>query len=476
MGDFLHGVRTLERETGPRPIQQQPVAVAGLIGTAPIGPVNKLTIVSNDIQAAQFGSKDLPGFTIPQALDAIFDHGAGRVLVINVLDPENEDHIESVTNENVVFHAVTGRATLGNTAIFDLVLTDGAEATYVLDEDYAIIDPGEGIIQALPGGDIAFGSTKKATYNHLDPTNVLAADIIGGVDIAGQRSGIQAMQDAMALFRYKPKILLAPGFSTQNSVRAELDIMAKKLRGFSVVSAPIGTTPQQAIEGRGPAGSINFNTSSENQLLTYPYLKAHDAATNTDRLEPYCQRFVGVWLRSIVLRGFHFSPSNQEILGITGSERPISFDPSDTNCEANQLNAAGIITVANRDGMKTWGNRSAAWPSVTHPRNFISVRLTSYVIYDAIEMASLQFSDLPIDDAFIDSVVESCNRYLRGLKKTGAIIGGRVWYDPTKNDPTQIAAGRIKFCYDFMPPTPAELIEYEAVIDINYLATLGQAA
>lgn len=39
--NYLHGVETIEIETGPRPVKAVKSAVIGLIGTAPCGPVNQ---------------------------------------------------------------------------------------------------------------------------------------------------------------------------------------------------------------------------------------------------------------------------------------------------------------------------------------------------------------------------------------------------------------------------------------------------
>ena len=57
--------------------------------------------------AAAFGPQ-LAGFTIPQALNAIYDHGAGTVVVINVLDPAL--HKSPVAGEAVTLDAATGQA------------------------------------------------------------------------------------------------------------------------------------------------------------------------------------------------------------------------------------------------------------------------------------------------------------------------------------------------------------------------------
>ena len=84
--NYLHGIETTEVENGARPVKTVKSAVIGLIGTAPSGPVNEAILCLSETDAACFGTQ-LSGFTIPQALDAIYDHGAGTVIVINVLDP-----------------------------------------------------------------------------------------------------------------------------------------------------------------------------------------------------------------------------------------------------------------------------------------------------------------------------------------------------------------------------------------------------
>ncbi len=72
--NFLHGIETIEIDQGPRPITEVRTAVIGLVGIAPTGPAQQCVLVTNDVQAAQFG-KQIPGFNIPQSLDHIFAQG-----------------------------------------------------------------------------------------------------------------------------------------------------------------------------------------------------------------------------------------------------------------------------------------------------------------------------------------------------------------------------------------------------------------
>ncbi len=115
---FLHGVETIEVQKGSRTIKTVKTAVIGLVGTAPIDDVsdeyktiNTPTLILNEIEAVKYFGKHKPGFTIPQALKAIFDQGAGIVIVINVYDPEKHETPEDVTmgEINGSVDALTGK-------------------------------------------------------------------------------------------------------------------------------------------------------------------------------------------------------------------------------------------------------------------------------------------------------------------------------------------------------------------------------
>ncbi|HJU70384.1 MAG TPA: phage tail sheath subtilisin-like domain-containing protein [Paucimonas sp.] len=469
--NYLHGVETIEVERGPRPVRTVKSAVIGLIGTAPVGAVNVTTLTLSEKDAAVFGPQ-LPGFTIPQALDAIYDHGAGTVIVINVLDPTV--HKTAVADEAIAFDAATDRVQLAHGAVAALVVksTDGA-TTYVAGTDYSA-DLVRGTITRIKGGGIAAGSQGKASYDYADPTKVTAADIIGAVDAAGMRTGLKALKDTYNLFGFFAKILIAPAFCTQSSVATELIAMAGQLGAIAYIDAPIGTTYAQALAGRGPAGTINFNTSSDRVRLCYPHVKVYDPVTNTERLEPLSARAAGLRAKVDLDKGFWWSSSNQELAGVIGVERQLSAMIDDPQSEVNLLNEVGITTVFNSfgSGLRLWGNRSAAWPTVTHMRNFENVRRTGDVINESIRYFSQQYIDMPLSQALIDSLVESVNGYGRKLIGDGALIGFKAWYDPARNEQTELAAGHLLISYKYTPPPPLERLTFETEITSEYLVTL----
>lgn len=470
--NYLHGVETIEIESGVRPVSTVKSAVIGLIGTAPMGEINQATLCLSETDAAAFGSQ-LTGFTIPQALDAIYDHGAGTVIVINVLDPAT--HKTAVTDEVVSFDASTGTAKLAHGAIANLTLKSSDGLTeYTASTDYTV-DTLSGKLTRVKGGAMPASETSfKATYDYADPSKVTAADIIGAIDASGNRTGMKILHDTYNLYGFFAKILIAPAFCTQASVSTELIALAEKLDAIAYIDAPIGTTYAQAIAGRGPSGTINFNTSSDRVRLCYPHVKVYDANTNSERLEPLSARAAGLRAKTDMEKGFWWSSSNQEILGITGLERPLSARIDDPNSEVNLLNEKGITTVFNSygTGLRLWGNRTAAFPTVTHMKNFENVRRTGDVINESIRYYSLQYIDMPISQALIDSLVESVNAYGRKLIGDGALLGFKAWYDPARNEETELAAGHLTISYKYTPPPPMERLSYETEITSDYLVNL----
>jgi phage tail sheath protein FI len=149
---------------------------------------------------------------------------------------------------------------------------------------------------------------------------------------------------------------------------------------------------------------------------------------------------------------------------------------NDPQSEVNLLNEVGITTLFNTfgTGIRTWGNRSAAWPSVTHPKNFINVRRTADILHESVEYSMLQFIDMPINNALIDSITESVNSFIRTMVGRGALLDGKCTYDRNKNPPTEVALGHLVFDIDFMPPTPAERMTFESFINIDLIKQLGQ--
>jgi phage tail sheath protein FI len=469
---YLHGVETVEVTKGPVPVTVVKSAVIALVGSAPDGPVNQLTLVNSAVEAAAFGKK-ISGFTIPHALDAIFKQGAGSVLVVNVVDVDATDNLAQVTNES---QTIANRKVKTAFVPFKdavVVKNSGGTVTYVLDTDYTIDSDGE---VTIINDALTDGTVLKLTYKKFDASTVDEEQLIGEIDgTSGVKTGTKLFLDAFNTFGVNPKIIIAPGFSTLEAIAVEMISIADKYRGIALIDAPLGTTVANAIAGRGPAGDINFYTSSKRAFLLYPHLTAFNEYTGANEQQPYSQFMAGVMAATDNTDGYWFSPSNREIKGIVGTEVVISWAINDETSQANTLNAAGITCYAAGfgTGIRTWGNRSAAYPTSTAPDNFISVRRTADVLHESVELAMLQFIDKPLNQAIIDSIRETVNSFIRTLISRGALIDGLCSFDKAKNPDTELAAGHLTFDLTFMPPTPGERFTFDSFIDITLLKKLA---
>lgn len=480
--NFLHGVETIEVQQGTRPINAVKTAVVGLVGTAPIWgvaaenrTVNRPVLITSPADAARYFGPDVNGYTIPAALKAIFDQGAGIVIAVNVFDPET-DKVPAI--RSTMFRSALGghTALLPDRGVQNLELkSDDGAITYQLNVDYRA-DLAAGKLTRIPTGAIPLDVGLFAHYERPDLTKVTAAEIVGAVAADGTRTGMRALATAGSRFGFTPRLLIAPAYCTQASVAAELEVLAESLRAIALIDAPIGTTVVNAIAGRGPGGSLNFGSSSDRVVLCYPHLRV--VGPTGERLEPYSQRLAGVIASRDMERGYHWSPSNMVIVGVTGIERALTGAVNDPTSEVNLLNEVGITTVFNGfgTGIRSWGNRSAAFPADTGPTNLISVRRTADVVHESIEHAMLQFLDMPINDALVDSISETVNAFLRTLMARGALIDGRCTFDPANNTPVEMAAGRLRFNVAFMPPAPAERISFDSVVDVRMLVGVGTGA
>lgn len=492
---FLHGVSTRYVDTVPRSVTVVPSAIILLVGTAPTykaaspGDLNRPTRVLNDVDdAAAFGAKTA-GFSIPYALDAIRDNGGGTIEVVNVWDPATHNttaeaiaYTFPTTGNNadtIQLQQVTGIApsqtvvadTLaeGLTGAFT-VTNAAADTTYIVDTDYTI-DTTTGELKRVAGGSITSGQEVRATYTYADPSLVDADDIIGAVT-DGDRTGLQAGLDVFSLRGYRPKIIICPGFSELTTVATEMGVLANTLEAYYLLDAAVGITRDEAIAGRaGTAPAANFGTASRRAYLCYP--RVYDSQ---NLLQPFSQYLAGVMARTDAELGYWWSPSNKEIRGITGVEVMLTADFTNTNTDVNALNAAGIITIYNNfgTGFRTWGNRSALFPSDGTPLNFVSVGRTLDIFHESLQRASLPYIDRPINDPLIDAIEATGNGFIREQVVLGALLeGSRLYYDPAKNPVTQLANGKIVFSVVIMAPPPAEHIVYETTLDINLLGNLG---
>ena len=463
---YHHGTETIRIDGGSNPVYTVDGAITAIVGTAPVGAVNELTVCQTKKDFGQFGGElTAQGFTLPDAAHIWTRYGSGVAYVVNVCDPAK--HKTTVSNEVLTVDPVTLTAKTAKPALQSgYTLTDGGN-TLTENTHYTINTlTGEITYKTKP-------TSPKISYTYTDPTKVTAADIIGAyIAATGKRTGLELLTEGFNRQGADAKIIIAPDFDRYANVRAAMEVIAGKLKAIAYVAAPQGTNLSKALEGRGPLGTINFQTSSDRCQLFYPHV------VGLLGLENLAAHAAGLRMKTDVEQGYWFSISNRELLGVTGVEIGLTARADDPQSETNRLNEKGITTVFNSygTGYRMWGNRLACFPTTSHIKNFEVAQRTGDIIDESIRRLELQYVDKPIDaddpNALIDSLLESVRTYMSTLK---SIVGFSVDLDYEYDLVDAFSKGQVPIVYDYTPKLPAERITNTSVMTRKYLVNLLSA-
>lgn len=288
-----------------------------------------------------------------------------------------------------------------------------------------------------------------------DGVPVLASGID---DSTGTYLGISALLAAESECHVVPRILIAPEFTHVATNIHELLNIAERLRAIVIADGP-NTNDAEAITYRQNFGNSRL-------YLVDPWVRTLDSTDGLELVRPASARVAGIIAKSDSERGFWWSPSNREILGIEGTARSVDFSLGDENARANILNANEVTTIIRKTGYRLWGNRTC---SVDPKWAFLSVRRTADMINESLLVAHLWAVDRNITRTYLEDVLEGVNAYLRALATQGAIINGKAWADPDLNTAAELASGRVHIDFDFTPPFPAEHITFRSRLVNDYL-------
>lgn len=460
---YHHGTETIRIDGGSNPVYTVDGAITAIVGTAPVGAVNELTVCQTKKDFALFGGELTgKGFTLPDAAHIWTRYGSGVAYVVNVCDPAK--HKTTVSNEVLAVDPDTLTAKTAKPALQSGYAVSDGNSPLTENTHYTINTlTGEIVFKTKP-------SAPEISYTYTDPTKVTEADIIGAyVAATGKRTGLELLTEGFNRQGADTKIIIAPEYDGSAGVRAAMEIIAGKLKAISYAAAPKGTGLGKALEGRGPLGSINFQTSSDRCQLFYPYVIVLLG------LESLAVHAASLRMKTDVEQGYWYSISNRELLGVTGVEIGLTARTDDPQSETNRLNEKGITTVFNSygTGYRMWGNRLACFPAVSHIKNFEVAQRTGDIIDESIRRAELQYVDRPIDDALIDSLIETVRTYLGTLR---SITGFSVGLDYDYDLPDAFSKGQVPIVYDYTPKLPAERLTNTSVMTRKYLANLVSAS
>lgn len=474
-------------------IEESPTVVASSIssatipvitGTAPVNLVanpiiNKPVLCKSYEDAiAAFGySDDFENYTLCQAMDVFFKKfGVGPIVLINVLDPAIHKAAVSSTSVNIV-DGIAKINSLGAILDSNFVVKDSTgTTTYAKGKDYDVSfdDSGYPEISLINGGTIpSSAESLEVSYNKIDPSKVTDADIIGGYTASTNiYKGIACVREIYPMFNLVPSLLLAPGWSQNKDVEAALKAQSSLINGcfncevLSDIDSSIAKVYGDAITWKKQNGYTD-----KREIALWPKIKMGDKTYWYSVIMAALIVYVDSQNNNVPCK----SPSNKKIpidSTVLADGTEVYLD----QLQANELNAAGIVTAINMSGWRTWGNNTAAYPDDTDSKDrFTAIRRVLDWWGNNFILDFFDKVDDPTNYRLIESIVDEENIKANGYQAAGQIVGAKISFSKDDNPTENIQNGQIKFRQEIGAYGPAEsivnVLEFDPSLTASALAT-----
>ena len=340
-----------------------------------------------------------------------------------------------------------------------VLLTSEREAIAAFGENSAITRAAKAIFIRSKAVIVACG------VDESEPIEYQTSLIIGGVLVSGQRTGLQALLDGKSRFNAQPRLLIAPKHSATQAVATAMDALAGKLRAIAIVDGP-NTTDEDALAYAKEFGSKRV-------FMVDPGVQQWDTVLSKTVDAPASAFAAGLFAWTDTEYGFWASPSNKELVGITGTSRPIEFLDGDETSRANLLNNANITTIIRDGGYRLWGNRTLSadpkWSFVTRVR-------TLDIVMDAILAGHKWAVDRSITKTYVKDVTDGLDAFMRDLKNQGAVINFEVYADTVLNTASQLEEGKVYWNIRFTDVPPAENPIFRVEVTNQWLTEVLETA
>ena len=343
-----------------------------------------------------------------------------------------------------------------SSSVIGLVGTGTAHADFPLNTPVLVTSP-TGVSTKL-GASTFLGKAIEAIYKQTGAV-VVVVRVATATDAAGSASaltGVHALRKAQSDLNVTPRILVVEGAYATTTID-DVKAVASSLRAVAIAGL---VSSVATIDTAAEASAWVTANGNDRMYAIWPSVNGDEDAA------PYV---AGLMARIDNERGFWWSPSNNEIFGISKIDKAVDFVLGDTSSLANVLNLGNVATFIRSGGFKLWGNQTG---STDAKYQFVNVRRTADLIFDSLQRAHLWAVDRLISKTYLEDVTESVNAYLASLKNQGAILGGKCWADPDLNTPANIQLGKVYFNFDFTPPYPAEHIIFRGELTNEYLTEI----
>ncbi len=278
--------------------------------------------------------------------------------------------------------------------------------------------------------------------------------IIGGTAEDGSYTGMYAFLTAEQKVGYRPRILAAPDYDTEE-VTSALCVIAQNLRAFVYANCYGCKTMAEAMTYRAKFAYREL-------MLIWPDFIAYNPLTGNNELFPAPAYACG--LRALIdnNHGWHKSLSNISVNNVLGISQDVFWSLQAEDSDANELNNKEITTLIKRNGFRFWGNRVTD----TNAYIFEVYTRTAQILADSIAEAQFEAIDEPLTPTNVKDVVSGINGKLSALVTQGRLIGAECWFDILDNPTTGLRQGQVRIRYKYTPVPPMEdLTMYQTFTD-----------
>lgn len=466
---YKHGVYNAEQATSLTTPIQGSAGLQVIFGTAPVHLADnpgeaantpKLCYSFAECRAAVGYSDNFRDFTLCQSIDACFRvFNVAPVILVNVLDPAKPGH--TTRNEETECGVVNGQAVYPvRYVLLDTLSVKNGDAELVRDTDYTAAHGEDGGVVITPisqGAKSAAALTVSGTS--LNPAGVTKEDVVGGVSAAtGRETGLELVRQIYPKFGLVPGLLLAPGWSQDPVVAAALQAKTEGINGNFDCNAYLDI----AADSAGATVYSDVKTAKERMGASSNHAAAFWPMAAIGE-KTYYMSAVAAALTAYTDAGNgdvpYESPSNKG-LRVTATVLEDGTEVILDQEQANLLNGQGVITAINANGVKLWGNNTAAYPSTTDPKDrWLAVR--RFFDWDGNNFALTYFQkvDKPGNKRLIHAIVDSQNIIGNGYVAREYCAGYRVEFREEENPVTSLLDGHLTVHTFLAPYIPAEQIE-----------------
>ena len=248
-------------------------------------------------------------------------------------------------------------------------------------------------------------------------------------EITDCRLALEELKYAKSRLGYRPNIIIAPEFSSEDAIKGAIESISTKLKATGITDLEAEDL-NLAIEKMNDFGSKRL-------IACYPNVKVWSEQANDYIFAPQSARVAGLIARVDGESEFGYSDSysNRVVNGVYGTQVDVDFELGE-NCGADELRKAHISTIIRESGFRAWGGETseqdAIWQDLARVRIFDRIS-------EACQSGVLFAIDKKADQLY--HAKRSVEELLRKLVGAKVLLGFELsWSD--KNTSADITAGK----------------------------------